>query len=69
VHYFCRRSSGQAEYLLGEPAATEKSMREALEMHKRWPTHNDFDRRDDARMATLLAMASPARGAPRTPST
>jgi tetratricopeptide (TPR) repeat protein len=49
--------SGQAEYMLGDPAATEKSMREALEMHKRWPTHNDFDRRDEARMATLLAMA------------
>ncbi len=54
---FAVDQSGQAEYLLGEPAATEKSMREALEMHKRWPTHNDFDRRDDARMATLLAMA------------
>ena len=49
--------SGQAEYMLGDPAATEKSMRQALEMHKHWPTHNEFDQRDEARMATLLAMA------------
>jgi hypothetical protein len=32
-------------------------MRAALDSHKHWPTHNDFDRRDDARMTTLLAMA------------
>jgi len=49
--------AGQAEYLLGDPAATEKDMREALAMRQHWPTHNDFDRRDEARMATLLAMA------------
>jgi len=49
--------TGQAEYMLGDPAAAEKSLREALDMHKRWPTHNDFDRRDEARMETLLAMA------------
>jgi hypothetical protein len=54
---FAGDEAGQAEYMLGDFAAAEKSMREALEMHKRWPTHNDFDRRDEARMATLLAMA------------
>ena len=54
---FAVDESGQAEYMLGDPAATEQSMRQALEMHKHWPTHNAFDQRDDARMATLLAMA------------
>jgi len=54
---FAVDQAGQAEYMLGDPAATEKSMRQALEMHKHWPTHTDFDRRDEARMATLLAMA------------
>jgi hypothetical protein len=49
--------AGQAEYMLGDAAAAEKSMRAALDSHKHWPTHNDFDRRDDARMATLLAVA------------
>jgi tetratricopeptide (TPR) repeat protein len=49
--------AGQADYMLGDPAATEKSMRAALAMRKNWPTHNDFDRRDEARIATLLAMA------------
>jgi hypothetical protein len=49
--------AGQAEYLLGNPAATEKDMREVLALRQHWPTHNDFDRRDEARASTLLAMA------------
>ena len=61
---FATDLSGQAEYMLGDPAGTEKSMRQALELHKHWPTHNDFDRRDDARMATLLAMALAREGHP-----
>jgi hypothetical protein len=48
---------GQAEYMLGDPAAAERSMRAALEIHKRWATQTDFDRRDEARVSTLLAMA------------
>jgi hypothetical protein len=54
--------AGQAEYMLGDAAATEKSMRAALDLHKHWPTHNDFDRRDEARMATLLAVALARQG-------
>ncbi len=48
---------GQAEYQLGNYAAAERSLREALASRSHVPTHNNGDRRDQASVATLLAMS------------
>lgn len=55
--FFAVDNIGQAEYMLGDPAAAERSMRTALELHKQWPTQAESDRRDEARLSTLLAMS------------
>jgi len=55
--FFAIDQTGQAAYILGDSAAAERNMRAALEIHKHWPTQTDFDRRDEARVSTLLAMA------------
>ena len=55
--FFALSQLGQAEYLADDPAAAERTMREAFEAHKRWPTQTDADRRDEAQVSTVLAMA------------
>jgi len=52
---------GQAEYLLGDYAAAEKVLREALVARAHLPTHSNGDRRDQAGVTILLGM-SLARG-------
>ena len=55
--FFAVDLTGQAAYILGDTAAAESDMRAALDIHKHWPNHTAFDRRDEARVSTLLAMA------------
>jgi tetratricopeptide (TPR) repeat protein len=55
--FFAVDQTGQAAYMLGDFAAAERNMRTALELHKQWPTDAVDDRRDAARVSTLLAMA------------
>ena len=55
--FFPDRLKGEAEYLLGDYAAAEKSLREGVAARERWPVSNDNDRRDLAEANTMLALA------------
>ena len=55
-------SVGQAEYMLGDFAASEHTLREALDARKGWPTNNNSDRREQAEVSTWLAMALARQG-------
>jgi hypothetical protein len=55
--FYPDRFKGEAEYLLGDYAAAEKSLNEALEARKHWPLSNDNDRREVAEANTMLALA------------
>jgi tetratricopeptide (TPR) repeat protein len=55
--FFPDRLKGEAEYLLGDYAAAEKSLKEGVDARKRWPISNDNDRRDVAEANTVLALA------------
>ncbi len=53
---------GQAEYLRGDYAAAEKTMRDALADRNHYPSTNDADRRDIAEVSTVLAMSLASQG-------
>jgi len=53
---------GQAEYRLGDFAACERTLREALKARTGWPTNNNSDRREQAEVSTFLAMALARQG-------
>jgi tetratricopeptide (TPR) repeat protein len=53
---------GQAEYLLGDYAAAERTLREGMEARKNWPTATNGDRREEAEVSTWLAMALARQG-------
>jgi tetratricopeptide (TPR) repeat protein len=55
--FYPDRFKGEAEYLMGDYSAAEKSLKEALEARKPWPVSNDNDRRDVAEANTVLALA------------
>jgi tetratricopeptide (TPR) repeat protein len=55
-------SVGQAEYMLGDYAAAERTLRAALDARKRWPTNNNTDRREQGEVSTWLAMALARQG-------
>jgi hypothetical protein len=48
---------GLAEYLLGDYSASERSLREAIEVRTHWPTGSDDDRREQVEVKTILALA------------
>jgi len=52
-----RQPPSDGSYLLGDYAAAEKSLNEALEARKHWPLSNDNDRREVAEANTMLALA------------
>jgi tetratricopeptide (TPR) repeat protein len=60
--FYPDRLKGQAEYLLGEYPAAEKTLREALDARKQWPITNDDQRREENEASTLLALAVAAQG-------
>jgi tetratricopeptide (TPR) repeat protein len=60
--FYPDRLKGQAEYLSGDYAAAEKTLREALEARKQWPITNDDQRREENEASTLLALAIAAQG-------
>ena len=53
---------GQAEYKLGNYAAAERVLREALDARSHWPTNSASDRREEAEVSTLLALALARQG-------
>ncbi|HEX7416585.1 MAG TPA: hypothetical protein VF315_00905, partial [Steroidobacteraceae bacterium] len=55
---------GNAEYMLGDYARVERTLGEALIARAGWPTHTNFDRREQAEVSTLLAMALARNGDP-----
>ena len=55
--FYPDRLKGEAEYLLGDYAAAEQSLREALEARKHWPNSTDDGRREQAEVSTMLALA------------
>jgi hypothetical protein len=54
--YYPDSFKGLAEFLLGDYAASEHSLREALEVRTHWPIGTDDDRREVAEASTLLAL-------------
>ncbi|HEY3731598.1 MAG TPA: hypothetical protein VGL28_10125 [Steroidobacteraceae bacterium] len=60
--FYPDRLRGQAEYLTGDYAAAEKTLREALEARKQWPITNDDQRREENEVSTLLALSIAAQG-------
>ena len=54
--------AGQAEYMLGDYAAAERTLREALEARKRWPLETAFERRNQAEVSITLAMSLARQG-------
>jgi Novel STAND NTPase 1 len=60
--FFVGDTVGQAEYMLGDFAASERTLREALQARNGWPTSNNGDRRDQAEVSTWLAMALARQG-------
>jgi tetratricopeptide (TPR) repeat protein len=48
--------AAQASYLLGDLAATESTVRVALDAHKHWFSQTESDKRDDADITILLAL-------------
>jgi uncharacterized protein YukE len=55
-------AAGQAEYMLGDYVASERTLRAAQDARKGWPTNNNSDRRDQAEVSTWLAMAVARQG-------
>jgi hypothetical protein len=53
---------GQAEYMLGDYAAAERTMRVALEARQRWPLNTVFDRRQQGEVLIALAMSLARQG-------
>jgi hypothetical protein len=56
--------TGQAEYMLGDYAAAERTLREGMDARNHWPTRNNGDRREQAEVSTYLAMAIAREGRP-----
>ncbi|MDB6084911.1 MAG: hypothetical protein JWN43_2792 [Gammaproteobacteria bacterium] len=54
--------SGLAEYTLGDYAAAERAMREALDARRRWPLDTVSDRRQQGEVLTVLAMSLARQG-------
>jgi hypothetical protein len=53
---------GQAEYLMGDYAAAERTLRAALDARKEYPDSSNSDHRDVAGTSTLLALAMARQG-------
>ena len=49
--------AGQAQYLLGDFAATERAMRDSIAARNTWPSQSLGDQRDKASLSTWLALA------------
>src|ERR1700722_1962926 len=55
--FYPGRYQGEAEYLQGDYGAAERTLREALEARTHWPMAVEGDRRDQAEVSTMLALA------------
>jgi len=55
--FYPDRLKGEAEYLLGDYAAAEQTLNEALEARTHWPMNTDDNRREQVEVSTMLALA------------
>jgi hypothetical protein len=60
--FFVNGNMGQAEFMLRDYSAAERTLREALDARRRWPLRNNGDRREQAEVSTFLAMALARQG-------
>ena len=60
--YYSVELQGQVEYLMGDAAASERTLRQAQALRKRWPVSFEADHRDEAIVSTYLALALDAQG-------
>ena len=55
--FYPDRLKGEAEYLLGDYAAAEQTLNQALEARTHWPMNTDDNRREQAEVSTMLSLA------------
>jgi tetratricopeptide (TPR) repeat protein len=55
--FYPDRLKGEAEYLLGDYAAADQTLNQALEARTHWPMNTDDNRREQAEVSTMLSLA------------
>jgi tetratricopeptide (TPR) repeat protein len=55
--FYPDRLKGEAEYLLGDYAAADQTLNQALEARTHWPMNTDDNRREQVEVSTMLSLA------------